>query len=74
MRRILEFAGSLMLLIGAGGVLHELTGGRFRLLGFTRHLTESVGLFQGRELFAHVLVAVAGFAVLMTGDRLGRAR
>ncbi|MFF8289972.1 hypothetical protein ACF068_12180 [Streptomyces sp. NPDC016309] len=72
MKKILEVIGTLSLVVGVCGVLRELTGW-FRFLGFTRYLTDRVGILHGRELFAHIVLAVTGFAVLMIADRLRRA-
>ncbi|MER7111832.1 hypothetical protein [Streptomyces sp. NPDC000229] len=42
-------------------------------MGFTRYLTENVGFLHGRGLFADIVIAVVGFAVLMISDRLRKA-
>ncbi|MER5772131.1 hypothetical protein [Streptomyces sp. NPDC001985] len=69
MKRILEGAGFLLLLGGGCGVLRELTGW-FTFLGFTRFLTEGIGVPEDQVIFANVVVAVVGFALLMIGDRM----
>ncbi|ORT58275.1 hypothetical protein [Streptomyces sp. CB03238] len=72
MKKILEVIGTLVLVVGVCGVLRELTGW-FRFMGFTRYLTENVGFLHGRELFANIVIAVVGFAVLMIADQLRKA-
>ncbi|MFC8916191.1 hypothetical protein ACFT5C_10510 [Streptomyces sp. NPDC057116] len=72
MKKILEVTGSLVLIVGVCGVLRELTGW-FPFMGVTRFLTENVGFLHGRELFANIVIAVVGFAVLMTSDRMRKA-
>ncbi|RST11187.1 hypothetical protein E2C00_23305 [Streptomyces sp. WAC05374] len=72
MKKILEVIGSLVLIVGVCGVLRELTGW-FPFMGVTRFLTENVGFLHGRELFANIVIAVVGFAVLMTSDRMRTA-
>ncbi|OKK04489.1 hypothetical protein AMK26_14170 [Streptomyces sp. CB03234] len=72
MKKILEVIGTLVLVVGVCGVLRELTGW-FRFMGFTRYLTENVGFLHGRELFANIVIAVVGFAVLMIADGLRKA-
>ena len=72
MKKILEGVGMVLLVTGGCGVLHELTGW-FRFIGFTRWFTEYLGFLHGRELFANIVIAVVGFAVLMIADRLRKA-
>ncbi|MFG3505243.1 hypothetical protein ACGF5F_06965 [Streptomyces sp. NPDC047821] len=72
MKKILEVIGSLVLIVGVCGVLRELTGW-FPFMGVTRFLTENVGFLHGRELFANIVIAVVGFAILMTSDRMRKA-
>ncbi|MFG3497014.1 hypothetical protein [Streptomyces sp. NPDC047928] len=74
MKKLLEVVGFLLLVLGVCGVIRELTGGWFRFMALTRFLTENVGFLQGREIFANVVIAVVGFAVLMIADQHGRAR
>ncbi|MGW1881596.1 hypothetical protein [Streptomyces sp. NPDC001970] len=73
MKKLLEFIGMALLVVGICGVLRELTGGWFALMGFTRWLIEPIGFLEGRELYAHIVVTVLGFAFLMTADRSRRA-
>ncbi|MQS36045.1 hypothetical protein [Streptomyces katsurahamanus] len=69
MKKLLEGVGVLLLIAGGCGVLRELTGW-FDFMGFTRFLTENVGVLEDRALFANIVIAVVGFAVLMTSDQL----
>ncbi|MEV3992584.1 hypothetical protein AB0J57_27100 [Streptomyces sp. NPDC049837] len=72
MKKILEVLGTLVLVVGVCGVLRELTGW-FRFMGFSRYLTENVGFLHGREVFANIVIAVLGFAILMISDRMRKA-
>ncbi|MEV6394372.1 hypothetical protein AB0M39_06235 [Streptomyces sp. NPDC051907] len=72
MKKILETFGVILLVVGACGVLRELTGW-FPFLGFTRFFVEHIGFLQDRELFAHFALAVVGFALLMIADRHRKA-
>ncbi|GGT51762.1 hypothetical protein GCM10014713_52170 [Streptomyces purpureus] len=65
--------GMALLIVGGAGVLRELTDGWFSIFGFTRFLTDHIGFLQGRELFAHIVLAVLGFAMLMIADRSSKA-
>ncbi|MGW0466495.1 hypothetical protein ACWDX6_14630 [Streptomyces sp. NPDC003027] len=73
MKKILEIAGMVVLVAGVCGVIRELTDGWFRLMGFTRFLTEHVWFLQGRELFANVVIAVLGLVLLIVADRVRKA-
>ncbi len=68
MKKILEGVGMVMLVLGGCGVIRELTGW-FRFMAFTRFLTENVGFLHDRALFTNIVIAVAGFAVLMIADK-----
>ncbi|MCS0635360.1 hypothetical protein NX801_06755 [Streptomyces sp. LP05-1] len=72
MKKSLEILGMVVLVAGVCGVVRELTGGWFRFMGFTRYLTEGVGLLHGKEVFVNVVVAVLGLALLGLADRVGR--
>lgn len=72
MKKILEGVGTVLLVVGVCGVLRELTGW-FRFLGFTRFVTEYFDFLHGREIFANVVIAVVGFAVLMIADQRRKA-
>ncbi|MEU0664857.1 hypothetical protein ABZ508_15475 [Streptomyces lavendulocolor] len=69
MKKILEVVGTLVMVVGACGVVRELTGW-FPFMGLTRHLTENVAMLHGREVFANIVIAVAGFGILMISDRM----
>ncbi|MET9953363.1 hypothetical protein ABZ135_17680 [Streptomyces sp. NPDC006339] len=72
MKRFLEVTGSLLLIFGIAGVVRELTDGWFKLLGMTRFLTENVAFLHGHEVFANIVVAALGVAVLVLSDRVPR--
>ncbi|MEU2156382.1 hypothetical protein ABZ532_15410 [Streptomyces sp. NPDC019396] len=69
MKKPLEFIGMVLLVAGACGVLRELTGGWFSIMGFTRWIIEPIGFLEGRELYAHIVVAALGIAVLGIAGR-----
>ncbi|MER6998812.1 hypothetical protein [Streptomyces sp. NPDC000410] len=73
MKKILEFIGVALLVVGGCGVLRELTGW-FPFFGFTKWIVEPIGFLDGRELYAYIVVAVLGFAVLMISDAGSRRR
>ncbi|MEU2431618.1 hypothetical protein ABZ611_19240 [Streptomyces sp. NPDC007861] len=73
MKKLLEFIGAALLVVGVCGVLRELTDGWFAFMGFTRWIIEPIGFLDGRELYAHIVVSVLGLAVLGLGDRYGKA-
>jgi hypothetical protein len=50
-------------------VVRELTGW-FPFMGLTRYLTENVAMLHGREVCANIVIAVAGFGILMISDRM----
>ncbi|MET9620626.1 hypothetical protein ABZZ37_07635 [Streptomyces sp. NPDC006464] len=70
MKRFLEGFGFLTMVVGVCGVVRELTDGWFRLLGFTRFLTEGVPFLEGRELYAHLVIAVLGVVIMIISDRV----
>lgn len=63
MKRFLEVAGFVLLVQGAGGLLHEWTGwfGTWSVL-------HRAGFLAGHEIFAGVVVAVLGAALLVASD------
>ncbi|MEU0391702.1 hypothetical protein ABZ208_02730 [Streptomyces sp. NPDC006208] len=67
MRKFCEVAGFVLFLWGAAGVLHELTGW-FRLWGVVRRLD----FLDGYELYASIVLAVVGMALMVAADRPGR--
>ncbi|MEV2199298.1 hypothetical protein AB0E11_04700 [Streptomyces fradiae] len=69
MKRILEVLGTALLVVGGVGVVRELTDGWFAFMGVTRVVVEHLPLLRDSPLFAHVLLAVTGFGLLMTADR-----
>ncbi|MER7951498.1 hypothetical protein ABTY59_29295 [Streptomyces sp. NPDC096079] len=70
MKKFLEGLGVLLLLAGVAGVIREMTGGWFHFMGLTRFLTENVGFLEGRELFANIVIAVAGLALAIGASRM----
>lgn len=73
MKRILEVTGFLVMVFGVCGVIRELTGGWFKLMGVTRFLTDHVGFLQGRELFANIVIAALGLVILVLSDRVPKS-
>ncbi|WP_231629837.1 hypothetical protein, partial [Streptomyces clavuligerus] len=71
MSKALEWVGGALLVLGVCGVIRELTGW-FPVMGATRFLTENVEFFGERAVFTNVVIAVLGFALVMTGERLRR--
>lgn len=69
MKKILEGAGLIMLVLGGCGVIRELTGW-FRFMAFTRFLTENVSFLGDAALLTNIVIAVVGFAVMMMADNL----
>ncbi|MFG3282194.1 hypothetical protein [Streptomyces sp. NPDC048111] len=64
MRKFLEVAGLLLLLQGIGGLLHQWTGW-FKLWA----LVHRVDALQGHEVFASIVLAVTGAALLLASER-----
>lgn len=69
MKKILEVAGFLLFVWGASGVLHELTGW-FKLWGVVRRLD----FLDGYELYASIVPAVLGVALMTAADRAAEVR
>ncbi|MFF8841577.1 hypothetical protein ACF08N_02430 [Streptomyces sp. NPDC015127] len=67
MKKILEVVGFLLFVWGAAGVLHELTGW-FKLWGVVARLD----FLDGHELYASIVLAVLGGALMVASDRVGR--
>ncbi|MGW2862018.1 hypothetical protein [Streptomyces sp. SDr-06] len=67
MRRFLEVTGGLLLVQGVGGLLHEWTGwfGLWTLV----HRPDALA---GHEVFASIVLAAAGVAVLIASERAPR--
>ncbi|MFE6102160.1 hypothetical protein ACFVQ4_19610 [Streptomyces laurentii] len=70
MKRILEVTGFLVMVIGVCGILRELTGGWFKLMGVTRLLTDHVWFLEGRELYANIVIAALGLVIMVVSDRV----
>ncbi|WP_433545038.1 hypothetical protein ACQPZG_07470 [Streptomyces sp. CA-294286] len=68
MKRILEVAGFLMMLFGVAGLVHEWFDW-FRLWG----VVEKLGWFEGYEIYANIVLAVTGLALVAASERAGRA-
>ncbi|MFD7013748.1 hypothetical protein [Streptomyces sp. NPDC059928] len=64
MRKFLEVAGVVLLVQGVGGLLHEWTG--WFGLWTVVHRPDALA---GHEIFASVVLAVAGVAVLIAAER-----
>ncbi|MEV8526169.1 hypothetical protein AB0451_18695 [Streptomyces sp. NPDC052000] len=64
MRKFLEVAGVVLLVQGVGGLLHEWTG--WFDLWTVVHRPNALA---GHEIFASVVLAVAGVAVLIAAER-----
>ncbi|MEU3372233.1 hypothetical protein ACFYM2_07180 [Streptomyces sp. NPDC006711] len=67
MRKFLEVAGWLLLLQGVGALLHGWTGW-FQPWA----LVYRVGVLAGHEVFASIVLAVAGAALLLASRRTTR--
>ncbi|GGY38615.1 hypothetical protein AB0M94_22300 [Streptomyces xanthochromogenes] len=67
MRKFLEAAGFLLLVQGIGGLVHEWTG--WFGLWTVVHRPDAL---QGHEVFASIVLAVAGVAVLVASERVGQ--
>ncbi|MEV6331263.1 hypothetical protein [Streptomyces sp. NPDC051909] len=70
MKRFLEVTGLLLTVFGICGVIRELTDGWFRLMGVTRFLTDSVWFLADHALFANIVIAALGFALMVMSDRV----
>ncbi|MEV0091233.1 hypothetical protein [Streptomyces sp. NPDC050738] len=67
MKKIFEVAGVLLLINGVGGLLHAWFDW-FPLTG----LVARIGFLDGYEVFADIVLAVAGLAVLIASERVPR--
>ncbi|WMX44288.1 hypothetical protein [Streptomyces roseicoloratus] len=70
MKKLLEVTGFLLTVFGVFGVIRELTGGWFRFMGVTRFLTENVWFLEHRALFANIVIAALGLALMVMSDRV----
>ncbi|MFJ7069980.1 hypothetical protein [Streptomyces sp. NPDC101115] len=70
MKKLLEVTGFLLTVFGIFGVIRELTDGWFRFMGVTRFLTENVWFLEDRALFANIVIAALGFALMVMSDRV----
>ncbi|WP_189822839.1 hypothetical protein [Streptomyces finlayi] len=67
MKRIFEVVGFLLTLWGVAGLLHEWFDG-FRMWQFVDRL----GWFEGYEVYANIVIAVVGIALMIASERVGR--
>lgn len=67
MKRIFEVVGFLLTLWGVAGLVHEWFGW-FKLWGVVAKL----GWFEGYEVYASIVLAVAGLALMVASERVGR--
>ncbi|MFE9389228.1 hypothetical protein [Streptomyces sp. NPDC006784] len=67
MKNFLGFVSFVLLTQGAGGILHEVTGGRFNLWTVVRR----IGFLDGYEIYACVLLLVLAVAVGAASDSVG---
>ncbi|MEU5422159.1 hypothetical protein ACFY1P_13025 [Streptomyces sp. NPDC001407] len=63
MKKLLEGVGATLLIAGISTIVHECTGW-FRLWGVVRY----IGFLKGYEIYAGILLAVLGVAVLIASD------
>ncbi|MCX5203275.1 hypothetical protein OG897_17715 [Streptomyces sp. NBC_00237] len=68
MKRIFEVVGFLLTLWGVGGLVHEWFDW-FKLWQFVDRL----GWFEGYEVYANIVLAVAGIALMIASERVGRS-
>ncbi|WP_432069565.1 hypothetical protein [Streptomyces sp. AA1529] len=68
MKNFLGFVSFVLLAQGVGGILHEVTGGRFKLWT----VVQRIGFLDGYEVYACVLLLVLGVAVGAASDAVGR--
>ncbi|MBO8194984.1 hypothetical protein ITI46_25500 [Streptomyces oryzae] len=68
MKNFLGFVSFLLIAQGVGGILHELTGGRFHLWTLVHRL----GFLDGYEIYACILLIVLGAAVGAASDAVKR--
>ncbi|MFI5806271.1 hypothetical protein [Streptomyces sp. NPDC051561] len=67
MKRILEVVGFLLLLWGVGGLVHEWFDG-FRMWT----VVDKLSWFDGYEIYANIVLAAAGLALVVAAERSGR--
>ncbi|MFJ3901734.1 hypothetical protein [Streptomyces sp. NPDC090025] len=70
MKRFMEVTGFLLTVFGVCGIVRELTDGWFRLMGVTHFLTDNVWFLKEHALFANIVIAALGFAVMVMSDRV----
>ncbi|MFF0741791.1 hypothetical protein ACFYVL_15445 [Streptomyces sp. NPDC004111] len=68
MKRILEVVGFLLVLWGVGGLIHEWFDW-FKLWT----IVDKLGWFEGYEIYANIVVAAAGLALIVAAERTGRS-
>jgi len=68
MKNFLGFVSFLLIAQGVGGILHEVTGGRFQVWT----LVQRVGFLDGYEIYACILLIVLGVAVGAASDAVKR--
>ncbi|MEU2871113.1 hypothetical protein ABZ769_18175 [Streptomyces olivoreticuli] len=67
MKKLLEGIGVILLMGGISTVVHEFTG-FFRLWGVVRY----IGFLKGYEIYAGIVLAVLGMALLIASDTVKR--
>ncbi|MFI0976844.1 hypothetical protein ACH4SP_07420 [Streptomyces sp. NPDC021093] len=65
MKKIFEVVGFLLVLSGVAGLIHEWFEG-FKLWG----IVDKLGWFEGYEIYANIVLAVAGLALMVASARL----
>ncbi|MFJ2739728.1 hypothetical protein ACIO3O_08675 [Streptomyces sp. NPDC087440] len=68
MKKIFEVVGFLLTLWGVAGLLHEWFDW-FKLWQFV----EKLGWFEGYEVYANIVIAVVGVALMIASERVGRS-
>lgn len=68
MKRFLEILGSLLLLWGVGGLVHEWFDW-FKLWT----IADKLGWFKGYEIYANIVLAAAGLALIVAAERTSRS-
>ncbi|MEU8887755.1 hypothetical protein [Streptomyces sp. NPDC048442] len=66
MKKIFEVVGFLLMLWGVGGLIHEWFDW-FKLW----RVVDRLGWFEGYEIYANIVLAVAGIALMVASERLG---
>ncbi|MBQ0865087.1 hypothetical protein ACH4RA_06090 [Streptomyces smyrnaeus] len=69
MKKFLGFVSFVLIVQGGGGLVHEVTDGRFNLPWAAVH---RLGLLDGYEVYACVLLIVLGIAVGAASDAVKR--